>query len=307
MISILMDTYNGEKFLAEQLDSLMSQTIDDFTLWIRDDASTDSTWNILMDYTSRYPGKINLSRNEKNSGSAKHNFLDMMIDIRDDYIMLCDQDDVWLSDKIEITLAKMKKMEQQYPSTPVLVHTDLCVVDSLLNVVNPSFKWAMQSNFSRTALHQMLIQNTLTGCTAMYNRALAMLLDRKPEFCVMHDWWLQLVVSAFGKIGYLNERPILYRQHDRNEVGAKNVRTLSYKINRLRRSNEVREAIRVTYAQAESFLQIYRERMNEAQKNIVELYCTVPKKKKLFRWLTVCRLGAFKTSISRNVAYFLFI
>ena len=180
MISIIMAVYNGERYLSEQIDSILAQSHSEFSLHIRDDASSDNTWDILTKYEQRYPDKIKISRRDRdnNSGSAKHNFLGMMVNIKDDYIMLCDQDDVWLPDKIKKTFEKMKEMEGKYGTeTPIMVHTDLQVVDQDLKILNPSYKQAMNSNFNRTDFHQVLIQNILTGCTAMYNRSLSSYMD----------------------------------------------------------------------------------------------------------------------------------
>ena len=308
MISILMATYNGEKYLKEQIDSLLSQTFSDFTLWISDDVSTDVTWDILTTYAQQYPEKINISQRERNSGSPWPNFLDLMISIKDDYIMLCDQDDVWLPDKIEKTLKKMQEMEKAYGSDmPILVHTDLIVVDQDLQTLNASYKHAMNSDFCRTGFNQVLIQNTVTGCTAMYNRALGALLDAKPQYCVMHDWWLKLVASAFGKIGHLDDKTIFYRQHGKNEVGAKDVRRLSYKINRLLNGGSIKEAIRITYPQAESFLTVYSKRLTDEQKSIIRKYCSISQLGKWGRWRTIRELKSLKSGISRNIAYFIFV
>ena len=307
MISILMATYNGEKYLEEQIDSLLSQTFCDFTLWVSDDASTDKTWDILVTYAQRYPDKIRIFQQEKNTGNTRHNFLDLMVRVKDDYVMLCDQDDVWLPDKVEKTLAKIKAMEKQYPGMPVLVRTDAKIVDQNLQIIHPSYKHAMHSNFNRTDFCQVLIQNTFAGCTAMYNRALAELIDKKPEYCVMHDWWLELIAAAFGKIGHIDEPTILYRQHDKNAIGVKDIRKLSYKINRLIHSDEIKKAIQNTYDQTKNFLQIYEDRMTDTQKDIARRYCEIPAKGKLSRWQTICSLGAYKNGLSRNIAYFLFV
>ena len=307
MISILMATFNGEQYVKAQIDSLLAQTFCDFTLWVSDDASTDSTWSILESYAQQYPQKMNISKREINSGNSRHNFLDLMVSIKDDYIMLCDQDDVWLPDKIEKTLAKMKAMEGQYPDMPVLVRTDAKIVDQDLHVIYPSYKQVMHSNFDRTDFCQVLIQNTFMGCTAMYNRALAKLIGQKPDYCVMHDWWLELIAAAFGKLGYVDEPTMLYRQHGINVVGVKDVRKLSYKIHCLIHNNDIKKAIRNTYDQARNFLQIYEDRMTEVQKDIARRYCEIPAKGKVARWRAICALGAYKNGLSRNIAYFLFV
>ena len=229
MISILLASYNGEKYIAGQIDSLLNQTIQDFRLFICDDASTDDTYSMLSDYSNKNPGKIHVSRNRKNSGGAKHNFIEMMINHKDDYVMLCDQDDVWLPTKIEVTLAKMREMESEFGSeTPLLVHSDLVVVSKKLETIFPSFKIAMNADYSKTELQNQIIQNTLTGCKVMYNKSLADLITEVPEYMVMHDWWLIIIASAFVVIGTINEPTILYRQHEDNDIGAKNVRSLNH-------------------------------------------------------------------------------
>lgn len=261
MLSILMATYNGENFLSQQIDSLLSQTFSDFTIHVQDDASTDKTWEILTAYKNRFPDKIKISQRKKNSGDAKHNFLDLISAVQDDYLMLCDQDDVWLPEKIEITLSKMKEMEQKYSSaTPILVHTDLKVADSGLNIINPSYRRATVRNYERTAINQVLTLNNASGCTIMYNRALAEVLTEKPEFCVVHDWWLQIVAAYFGKIGHVDKSTVMYRQHGENSIGAKDTRKLSYKLRQLLNSSHIKNRINDTYPQAESLLGLYRKK-----------------------------------------------
>ena len=309
MITILMATYNGATYLPAQIDSLLEQTAPFDTLHIQDDCSTDGTWAILEHYQSQYPDRIAITRNEKNTGSPKHNFYSLMSRVRDDYIMLCDQDDVWMPEKMEKTLAKMREMEKQYgKSTPLLVHTDLCVVDENLRVINPSFKAAMNVNYNRTKLNQTIIQNTLTGCTAMYNRALASLIgETPPQYMAMHDWWLILIASAFGHIGHINEATMLYRQHGSNEIGAKDVRTFHYKLKKLLNHQEIKESLAGTYRQAESFLTYHRNKLDTEQTHLLTEYIKIPQMGKLERWRAVRKLGTYKNGVARNIAYFLFI
>lgn len=303
-----MATYNGEKYLPEQMRSLLGQTFGDFTLYIRDDCSTDSTWDIINEYVGLYPEKIIAVRNGTNSGNAKYNFMKMILSVRDDYIMLCDQDDVWEPWKIEATLEKMREMEDEHgKETPILVHTDLTVVDKILRVINPSFRVAMNVNYNRTSLRDAVIQNTITGCTVMYNKALADLMECCPEEFVMHDWYLMLVAAAFGKIGYIDRCTILYRQHGGNEIGAKDVRAFSYKLSRLFNPDEVRVAINQTYPQAASLRACFQGRLSPRQDAFLREYCAIPDKGKLSRWRSVIRMGTFKNGLGRNIAYFLFI
>jgi len=303
-----MATYNGERYIREQIDSLLKQTYQDFKLYICDDASTDRTYSIITRYAETNPGKVFVRQQEKNSGSAKHNFIEMMVDVKDDYLMLCDQDDVWLPHKIEVSLTKMKALETMFGiETPILIHTDLTVVDNQLGVVSESYRQIMNADYSKTELHNQVIQNTLTGCTAMYNRALADLIKIEPRYMIMHDWWLILTASAFGKIGVIDEPTVLYRQHNKNEVGAKDVRTLKYKVDRLLRYKKVKEAINITYMQADSFLRTYFEKLSPDQRKLLTAYSDIPNHFKLIRIYRMFRLGTFKNGFSRRVAHILFI
>jgi len=307
MISILLASYNGEKFIAEQINSLLQQTIHDFRLYIRDDRSTDSTFHIIQGFAEKHPDKIFVAQNDANLG-AKYNFMKMMIEHKDAYVMLCDQDDVWLTEKIEVTLAKMKKMESEFgEKTPLLVHTDLRVVNEKLETVSPSFKAAMNADYSKTKLHHQVIQNTLTGCTVMYNRALADLITQTPSFMVAHDWWLMLIASAFGHISSLDNQTILYRQHTKNEIGARDVRATGYKINKLLHYREIKNALNDTYLQAQCFLDVHKERLTEGQKEFLLAYCDIPNHSKLIRWFIICRLGVLKNGWARKAANFIFI
>ena len=308
MISVLLASYNGEKYIAEQLESLLRQTNQDFKVYINDDCSTDSTYGIIMDYSDRYPSKFAISQNKTNSGGAKFNFMNMMIKHNDDCVMLCDQDDVWLPDKIEITLAKMKEMESAYGAeTPLLVHSDLRVVDEKLETVSPSFRIAMNANYHNTSLRHQIIQNTLTGCTAMYNRALADLITETPPFMVMHDWWLMLTAAALGKIAPIESQTVLYRQHGNNEIGAGDVRTFRYKLNKLLHYQDMKRALNDTYLQAQSLLEVFGDLLSEEQKAFLVAYRDVPNHGKISRWIKVCRLGVLKHGVARKVATFIFI
>jgi hypothetical protein len=234
--------------------------------------------------------------------------MNMMMRIRDDYIMLCDQDDVWLPNKIEKSLRKIKQMEAIHgKETPLLVHTDLIVTDEDLNIISPSFKKAMKADYNRTSLNQQIIQNTLTGCTVIYNRALAEKINAEPKYMVMHDWWLMLIASAFGRIGHIDDATVLYRQHRKNEVGAKDVRTLKYKIHKLINFGEVKQALDETYRQTASFLQMYRYELRPDQTRMLKCYTEFPKYSKIKKIWLASKLGILKCSFARIVAYYLLV
>lgn len=309
MICILLATYNGEKYIGEQLDSLLKQTVQDFRVFIRDDRSSDHTLQILQDYHERFPNKIFIETSEQNSGSAKHNFFSLLLSHKEaDYVMLCDQDDVWNPDKIEITWNEMKRMEKRYGlETPILVHTDLTVVDSELKVINPSYKKMLDADYSRVQLNHLLNQNTLTGCTAMLNNSLCNLIKEEPRYCVMHDWWIILVASCFGRISSLNTQTIQYRQHSKNSVGVADVKSLKYQIHKMFRADEIRAAINRTYMQARCFLDIYSDQLAKEQITLLKKYIAIPDQPKFQRLITLFQENFLKNTFARKIAHIIYI
>lgn len=308
LISILLAAYNGAPYIAAQIESILNQTEQTFQIYIRDDSSSDATYAICAKYERQYPEKVHIERSEKNSGSARYNYMHMMTGIKDDYVMLCDQDDIWLPDKIKKTLAKMKEMEALFgKETPLLVHTDATVTDKNLEIIAPSLEWYMNANFGERRFSQWLVQNTAAGCASMYNRALADMIREEPSSIVMHDWWAALIAITFGKIGYLSEATMLYRQHETNEVGTANVRSFRYKIRRLFDARTIKQALAESYVQIESFLHIYRRHMDAQHIEIMEDYCSLPRRGTLDRRRVVCKRHFFKDSFARNVAYLFYV
>lgn len=303
-----MATYNGDKYIKEQLDSIINQTYKDWKLIICDDCSTDKTYDILKEYSNKYNSKISIFRNTKNSGSPKCNFIKLMIEHKDEYVMLCDQDDIWFSNKIEQTLQKMHEIEIKFgKETPVVIHTDLTVVNESLNVISESFKYSTNVNYTKTSLNNVIIQNILAGCTSMYNYALAKLIHTEPKNFVMHDWWLILIASAFGKVAYINNPTIFYRQHGDNDIGAKNTRNIFFKIGIIINYKYVKLAIQNTYLQAESFLNIYSNDLTQNQKQLLTEYISIPKLNKLQKCKKIIKLKTFKNGIARKIAQFIYI
>lgn len=307
MITVLLSSYNGERFIAEQIDSILSQTIP-VRLIVSDDGSDDGTWDTLEKYAQNYPNRIEIIRNSGRRGAA-YNFIHLSMTYKDDYLMFADQDDVWMKDKAERTLAFMREQESKYgKGTPVMVYTDMKVVSENLNVISDSYMKMMNADFGRNKLHQVMAQNTAAGCTCMYNRALAGLINEEPSFMVMHDWWLALIAVCFGHIAALEEPTILYRQHQRNFMGAKAVTTLSYKLDRfLHGGNDIRKAVGETYTQAKSFLSVFGGGLTPEQISLLEDYAAMPEYGKLKRARELIRLKAWKNGVSRRIAQLWYI
>jgi glycosyltransferase involved in cell wall biosynthesis len=222
MIDILLAAYNGERFLKEQIDSILLQTCKDWKLLIRDDGSNDNTMNIINDFILRFPNKIGLIKDNYGNLGAAQNFSKLLEKSQSEYIMFCDQDDVWLPEKIALTLNKIKTEEQNYPDTPLLVHTDLKVVDENLTVIAESF-WSYNKIDPKDGqvLKKIIYRNVVTGCTAMINRRVKQLITPIPRQVRLHDWWAAMNVAKYGKIFNIPKATVLYRQHSQQAIGAK--------------------------------------------------------------------------------------
>lgn len=233
-LAILLATYNSARFLEAQLDSLFQQTVRDWVLYIRDDGSIDSTLAIIAAYRKKY-SNIVLLEDEKKGLGAMNSFMVLLAQVETDYYLFCDHDDVWLPNKIELTFNRLLDLEIQNPETPIIVHTDLQVVDQNLDLLHPSF-WKMSAIKPHVIENKNLIQvfNCVTGCTMAFNQEVKELAFPYVTETPMHDWWLAIVtVRNKGLIEHLPVSTILYRQHGNNEVGARNT-SFSYFVNKIK-------------------------------------------------------------------------
>lgn len=256
-IAILMATYNGEKYICQQIDSILSQTCKDWELYIHDDGSTDNTIAAVENYVEKYPDKIHLI-DGKSTGGAKYNFFYMFGQVEAPYYMTCDQDDVWLDKKIELTYDKMLTIENK-ADVPCLVYTELRVVDSELNTIADTMSGYQSLDCHKRTINQFILQNSVTGCTMMVNRALRdkMLHITDIDNTIMHDWWAALVASQFGKTAFIDEPTILYRQHGDNSLGALGINKLSYIVRRVWQKKQIQESMRLGRIQAREFAKTY--------------------------------------------------
>ena len=308
MITILMATYNGEKYLAEQIESILNQTEADWQLIIQDDCSSDSTSSIANHYANTHPNKIKFFQNQKRSGSAKANFFSMLQYSHSDYMMTCDQDDIWLPEKIQLTMDKMKQLEMVLgPDKPILVHTDLQVVDESLNCIAKSMFQHQNLNSSRDKFNNILVQNIVTGCTMMVNRALLNITKGSPQQAIMHDWWLALIASAFGGIGFVCTPTVLYRQHESNEVGAKNARSLSYNLKRLQNKVQSQEVLQSTYLQAKEFIACYHQQLDDSNLKFATTYAALPMQSKIYRLHALFYYHFWKNGLARKCGQILYV
>lgn len=232
-IDILLPTYNGEKYLKEQLDSILSQTYQNIRLVISDDCSNDNTVQILKEYEKK-DSRIELYIQSKNLGVVK-NIEFLLKKVKNPYYMLADQDDVWLKEKVEESIKKLKQENAD------LVFGDLEVVDENLNTIYSSFGDFMLLNrkikkyINSNRLNYLY--NCVTGCTVLAKKETIEKILPLPNSSknLIHDHWMGLIASINGKIAYMPEKYIKYRQHGNNQVGTEKI---SHKFTKL---DQVRE------------------------------------------------------------------
>lgn len=232
-IAILMGTYNGERYIREQLDSLLRQTCRQWTLYIHDDGSTDATNSIIEEYAAK-DSRIQILKYPSQKG-AMNNFFSMLEKVEADYYMFCDQDDVWKDEKVAMSLQQLVQTERQHPGLPVIVYTDLHVTDEHLTITYNSF-------WQEICLHPEFITNfdevaactAVTGCAMLFNPKAKEAALRFPKtYATMHDAWITVcTLQAGGKIVPIPQQMVFYRQHGNNQIGADDLNhiTLMYRI-----------------------------------------------------------------------------
>ncbi len=227
-----------------------------------------------------------------------------------EYFMFCDQDDVWNNDKIEKTLEEMKRLEKLYGNNiPLLVHTDLEVVDENIKIISSSM-WKYEYILPQyNTFNRLLIQNTITGCTMMINKELAKKSLDIPEEAIMHDWWIGLISSCFGKIRYLEESTINYRQHGRNTLGtAGKKNTIIRKVlGLLNKKNEYINHMDINILQAKGFLKLFNSKLDTNKINLLESFSTIKKKTFFERKRIIIKHNLFKQGIFRNIGLIIII
>lgn len=311
-ITILMATYQGQAYLREQLDSILHQTEPNWKLIISDDQSADDTRKIISEYTKRYPDRISEFVSGKKFGHPAAHFLFLVSEFagQAEYLMLSDQDDVWLPNKIEKTLCFMKRLEQApKDKEPVLVFSDLKVVDSELGSKAPSFLRSAGLDGNRTELRHLMLQNVVTGSTMMLNRALQQKIGHQydADKIVMHDWWIGLVASAFGKIGFIDEPLVLYRQHTDNAVGAGSKRHALDTVRNMNHPEKVLVKQNAGFAQAGCFLKYYGEELSPKDKSMIQTYARFSEAGRWERIAALFRWGMWKKGWKKKLGQIIYL
>lgn len=255
-VSVLLSTYNGERYLEEQLDSILRQQNVKIKLFVRDDGSTDRTVEILQSYSQRYSQMVFWK--QKNIGVV-NSFFALMQGAKESspYYAFADQDDIWLPEKLERAIQKIQ-VEENHTDAAVLYCSNTILIDE-----NGSRLKGQKIKKPRIAFGNALIENIATGCTCVWNEALLNDVVREtPSDAIMHDWWLYLTATYLGTVIYDTDAYLLYRQHSNNVVGAGNGFWKRW-IQRVKRFRERKGAIS---KQAKQFRKIFGIQQNEKGK-----------------------------------------
>lgn len=276
-VEILMATYNGEKYLESQLYSIISQTQKDWTLLVHDDGSTDRTVEIIRTFQKRDSRIVFLEDNIKCGGPGA-NFLHLLHRSSGEYVMFCDQDDIWFESKLAIHLKAIQQYEQ-----PFAVYSNGYTYDGEV------IKTKNFVEFHRTCIQDSIFLNGgIHGCCIMMNRKLVRIAqNNSPDYIYMHDHFITMLAVTFGTMNYIDKALMLYRQHDQNVTGNVNVSFISRLKTFIDAENPVLE--KRHYQANASFYQCFKNQMPVEDQTLFEAYLSFPKASKFQRLAIVLR------------------
>jgi glycosyltransferase involved in cell wall biosynthesis len=253
-VQVLLSTFNGEAFLLRQLNSILQQEKVQVSIFIRDDGSQDRTVNIIKEQMKTHP---NIQLIEGSNIGVVRSYFALMDAASPtcDFFAFCDQDDVWLPNKLTVAVSKLAGFaDAALFASPVWITDD---GERILGQTDIPPK--------PLGLANALVQNRLIGCTIVFNAAALQLVRTNPSDLRrvnMHDWWLYLVVSAFGSIVFHSTPTILYRQHASNVVGLKSD-DFKARVDRFKKNQ------RNCSRQAGAFLEAFEYRLDAQQKALI--------------------------------------
>ena len=222
-VAIIMATFNGGRFVEEQIHSIQKQTYADWVLYVRDDGSRDDTVKKLLQFEGK-DQRVRLVSDEIGNLGVIENYSTLMkvaLEENIDYVFFADQDDIWHPKKLATMLAAMRELELAHENKiPLLVHCNLAVVNEKGLPITDSFVKFSRLSPTTVDLGVMLCQNQVTSCACVINRTLLELAYPVPREVLMHDWWLALLASSVGKIAFIPKPLVMYRQHASNVLGA---------------------------------------------------------------------------------------
>lgn len=304
LVVVLLGTYNGSRYLQQQLDSISNQSHTNWRLVIADDGSGDNTMAIVQSFADEHPDRVRIVRGEP-TGSARDNFFRLLRAADSgQYFAFCDQDDVWSIDKLERLTRRCQEVQYEHgdQDQPCLVYSDLSVVDAQLDIVSPSFMGQIRARPDGITHRTLLVENAVPGCAMLFNAALADVFRAHPfdeTKAIMHDWWLALLASTVGHISHMPEPLVKYRQHTTNTLGSVDRSGLRFILSKLFQGD--RSAALQTYTQAAAFFGAYRDLLDPRVREELKIYASLSNRPKFIRVWTLLRHRILKQSFSRRV------
>jgi rhamnosyltransferase len=270
-VTILMAAYNGERYINDQLKSIIAQDYENWELYIRDDNSTDNTVDIIKQY-GEADSRIRLLTYGDEHGSAVKNFTQLVnwaVENEKTYLMFSDQDDIWLPGKITGTLESMLNAEKEYGADiPLLIYGRFSYIDSQNNPIDKGFIFQRH-----TTINNLLADNYVYGCTTMVNLSLAKAASPISTTTVTHDYWLAMVAACFGKVIFLDKALLQYRQHNSNVSGNVEKTRFSSRFKRyLGDKNVLFPVFKSNIIMFRAFYETYKNRLSTSQKGLFAGY-----------------------------------
>lgn len=309
MCTVLLATYNGEKYLEIQLQSvLLNEGVERVIL--QDDGSTDGTLSLLK-AAVRSDDRVMLGQAMGHQLGPIGNFFSLIRQCPPGYAALCDQDDLWHADRIAAGLARLKAREKIVGAhVPMMVHSDMRVVDETGGLIYPSAFAHQGWDAKACTVAPLLVQNNVTGCTLLMNDALLSLLKTVPQGAEagmsMHDWFIALTAASFGEI-HFEPRPLVdYRQHGKNVKGSSKQGLVTRGIHALGAWQRGKARIALTYRHAAHFRRVWGERLPDAAGKIIQAYLDTEKMDKLRRVWAVQTGGYRMQSIVTRAGQIIF-
>jgi len=270
-VIILMATYNGSLYVEEQIQSIIDQTYSDWELIIRDDGSTDNTVEIVKSYL-KIDNRIKFIKTISNYKGACANFSNlyswMKLNRSEHYVMFSDQDDIWMENKIQVSIDVLKRVECGSNNIPFLAYGNLDLVNELGKPIDHSLGLS-----DHLAINTLIAQNCAFGCTMIMNKQLVDKITNIPETIENHDYWIALSAASFGKAHYIEQKLIKYRQHSQNVTNQKH-RTIAEKISFYLYKDNKRQALILAkrYGMIKRFYDEYSQEMGEYNRIFLKNY-----------------------------------
>lgn len=283
--AILLSTFNGEKFLSQQLDSILQQDYNDFILYVRDDCSIDSTMEILLSYQRKFDNIIILDNNNLRLG-AKSSFYYLLKNVEAKFYFFCDQDDIWKRDKMSLQIDKIESLDH-ISNLPIVIFHDLSLINESSDLICDSFWERHKFQFNNINLDSFYVQNKITGCTCLINESMKMnMLKFNPDDILMHDHVISLIAYGFGKAICMSSKLVLYRDHNSSVTSKTSVsyhfRFFNF-LNNLNRYNYLHSHIN----QLDAYLKLFGKNLKEKEVNNINRFISLRNVAPIFRFLSL--------------------